>query len=434
MRTAYINCTLFDGTDDAVTQENMTIVVDDDRIESVCAGAPDTAGAVDATVDLEGAFVMPGMINAHAHHFGTGKPSSTLTGGGSQKAILAFSKTAAGHAYLEKIMKGCLTSALLSGVTTERGVGDLQYVDVKVRNKINQGKFLGPRFLVSGAAITVADGHGAGTFAQVAETPEEFEALVDDRAAHDVDFIKICTTGGVMDSDKEGEAGLLRMNLEQAKAACDAAHKHGLYVASHTEGTEGLLVDLKAGVKTVEHGVPLDDETLALYKKTGAAEICTVSVALPMAKLPCEQTKMPPVTTYNANVVFERIVHGAQNCIEAGIPVGLGTDAACPYITHYDLWREVVVFHTIVGVSPEMALRTVTLGNARILGIDHITGSIEPGKAADFIVLRQNPLEDLHRLRNVEQVIVRGHRIHDAAEQLAPMRQTDLDEVLDTLY
>jgi imidazolonepropionase-like amidohydrolase len=126
------------------------------------------------------------MINAHAHHFGFGKPSSTLSGGLAQDAILLFARTPAGKAYLRMTGRRALAAALFSGVTTERGVGDFHYVDVELRDAIAAGKIDGPRFIVSGPAITVADGHGAGTFAEVAETPEEFAAKVDERVAHGV--------------------------------------------------------------------------------------------------------------------------------------------------------------------------------------------------------------------------------------------------------
>ena len=94
-----------------------------------------------------------------------------------------------------------------------------------------------------------------------------------------------------------------------------------------------------------------------------------------------------------------------------GIPVGLGTDTGCPYITHYDMWREVYYFHKFCGVSNAFALHTATLGNARIAGLGEETGSVEPGKCADLIVTRQNPLEDLKALRHIDLVMGRGNLI-----------------------
>jgi imidazolonepropionase-like amidohydrolase len=438
MRTAYIDCRLFDGADGCGVDEHATIIVEDATIAEVRRG-PDAlpdAAEIDEVFDAQGAFVMPGMINAHAHHFGFGKPSKSLSGGFVQKALLAFAHSPAGTAYLRAVGAKALAAALYSGVTTERGVGDFCYTDVQLRDRINQGALDGPRFLVSGPAITCPSGHGAGTFAEVAVAPEEFEALVDERAAHHVDFIKITVTGGVMDSNVKGEAGVLRMTEEQTRAACDRAAEHGLYVASHTEGPEGVKVDLDGGVYTVEHGSPVDAKTLAQFKSAGAADICTIAVAYPLSVLPTSQTKLLEAGQYNAALVRDRIAQAARQCREAGIPVGIGSDAACPYVTHYDLWRDVLLFSSFVGASPAEALRTVTLGNARIIHADTVTGSIEAGKDADFIVLGHgaDPLSDLRDLRRVETVVARGRRFERCPEKLEPLRQKDVDAVLDELY
>ena len=439
MRCAYTDCTLFDGTDGCVPREHVTVVVEDERIAAVGEDGSEevrAAGEPDEMVDVHGAFVMPGMINAHAHHFGFGKPSSTLSGGFAQKALLGFAHSPLGKPYLRKVGAQALEAALLSGVTCERGVGDFEYVDVELRDRIRKGELAGPRFIVAGPAITCPTGHGAGTFAEVAERPEEFAALVDERAAHGVDFIKICTTGGVMDSSVKGEAGLLRMTLEQTQAVCQRAHERGLYVASHTEGPEGVEVDLKGGVYTVEHGAPVSDELTELWKECGAADICTIAVAYPLSVLPTSQSKLLDSGQFNAGLVRDRIVVAARRCLERGIPVGIGTDAACPFVTHYDLWRDVLLFSEFVGVPADVALRTVTLGNARILHVDDITGSIEPDKVADLIVLAQgaDPLSDLRDLARVETVVARGRRFDGCQEKLAPHRLQAVDDVLAELY
>ena len=163
---------------------------------------------------------------------------------------------------------------------------------------------------------------------------------------------------------------------------------------------------------TIEHGAPLDDELIALFKRNGAGRAssltCTVSPALPFVELDPAKTHSTEVQKVNGRIVFEGIVQAAKQALAAGIPVGLGTDSSCPYITQYDMWREVVYFERIVGASRQMALHTATLGNARILGLGDETGSVEAGKAADLIVLDRNPLENLEALRDVRMVMARG--------------------------
>ena len=204
-----------------------------------------------------------------------------------------------------------------------------------------------------------------------------------------------------------------------------------MVTAAHIESAEGVRVGLEAGVDTIEHGAELDDELIALFKKNGAGRAssltCTVSPALPFVELDPEKTKSTEVQKTNGRIVYEGIVRAAQQALAAGIPVGLGTDSSCPYITHYDLWREVVYFERIVGASRTLALHTATLGNARILGLGDETGSVEPGKAADLIVCDENPLDNLEALRRVRMVMARGH----LDEQPRVKRQPDLDAELD---
>ena len=118
-----------------------------------------------------------------------------------------------------------------------------------------------------------------------------------------------------------------------------------------------------------------------------------------------KKTHSSEIVKLNADVVFRGIVEASRQALDAGIPVGLGTDSGCPYVTQYDLWREVVYFHELVGASSNLALHTATLGNARLLRVDDITGSVEVGKSADLVVVAQNPLDDLEALRHVEQVM-----------------------------
>lgn len=435
MKQIYTNCKLFDGTDTCELRE-ATIVVQDGKIAQVESEYLISAYADAEVHNLGGAFVMPGMINAHAHHFASGKPSKSLTGGKLQDFMLSLVHSPLGKPILRSLGKRALTATLLSGVTCDRGVGDFSYVDVELRDQIEDGKLLGPRFIVSGPAITCPGGHGDGTFAESAVEPEEFKRLVDERAAHGVDFIKVTVTGGVMDSEVAGEAGLLKMSEEQARAVCERAAEKNLYVASHTEGPEGIKVDLDAGVYTIEHGSDVSDEVFDQWKQSGAADICTIAITYPLSVMAPEESKLPPVGQINAQLVRDRAIKSARRCRELGIPVGLGSDAACPYVTHYDLWRDVYLYHRYVEVQPAEALRTVTLGNARILKIDDVTGSIEPGKSADFIVLQKdkNPLEDLRDLALVDKVVIAGTLIEDCQTKLQRYRVPQVDALLDRLY
>ena len=133
---------------------------------------------------------------------------------------------------------------------------------------------------------------------------------------------------------------------------------------------------------------------------------------------------------FDGKVVFDGIIDCAKACLKEGIPVGLGTDTGCPYITHYDMWRELVYFQQYCGVSSNFALYSATLGNAKIVGLEEITGSIEKGKCADMIVTDENPLENLESLRELYMVVARGKLIRKPKVKKMENVEYELDKFL----
>ena len=283
--------------------------------------------------------------------------------------------------------------------------------------------------MVSGYGVTVPKGHMVGSMAIACTLPEESKALVEREVEKGVDWIKLFVTGGILDAREGEEEAPLKMSYEIAKAACDKAHELGKKVAVHTQSQEGVKLSLKAGVDTVEHGSIMDEETIQLYKNNGAAMIATFSPAAIIAYLPTKVTKMSERQKEMSQKLIERMITGTKQALEHDIPIGLGTDSACPYVTQYDMWREVYYFSKYCGVSKAFALYTATLRNAKILGMDQEIGSIETGKCADLIVVEKNPLEDLKHIRNVSMVITKGHRI----EQPKIKHLKAVDKVLDSL-
>lgn len=408
--------------------ENRNVFVEDGRITKITADLDGIGGY--QVYELKGKYLIPGLINMHAHLFGSGKPSKILGGGGLQKVVIRLANTKLGHKIVDQMLETNAKQALYSGCTTVRGVGDFFYSDVKLRNRILNGEVDGPRLLVSGPAITVSGGHGDGTFAITGNTVEELKACVVQNRNQGVDLIKICITGGVMDAKVKGEPGELKMNLEQAKAVCDLAHSFGYQVASHTESPEGMRVAIEAGVDTIEHGSLFDDVLAKRCMEQGSSLVCTISPALPLAEFSPELTKLNELCVYNSRVVLDQMIEGNKKAMELGITVGLGTDCSCPFSTPYNMWRELYYAVKYLKVSCAEAISMATLGNAKILHLDHEIGSIEVGKCADLVVLANNPLEDIRALKNVEMVMARG-KLFDH-----PMvkRDLDLEKHLDTLY
>ena len=427
MKVAYINGIILNGSEDMRPQKGMMILTDGEKIESV---VPQTAKVPEGyqQVDLNGRYIMPGLINMHLHLPASGRPKKKEEDNVKKVRLLT------GNALFRRVVRSMCEryakTQLMSGVTTIRTMGGVLDVDSQIRDRIDQGKITGPRILAADMAVSVEGGHMVHSLAYAAHSEDEARSLVRKILKGRPDVIKLMITGGVLDAKAKGEPGELKMPAEYVKAACDEAHRAGLKVAAHVESTEGVRCALKNGVDTIEHGAVPDQEIIELFKERGACQIATISPALPFALFDRSISGVSEVAQYNGKIVFDGIIECARTCLENGIPVGLGTDTGCPYITHYDMWRELNYYHKYCGVSRAFALYTATKLNARLAGIGDVTGSIEEGKCADFVVIRENPLKDLQALRNIDMVVARGHIIRHPKVKKMPEVERQLDKFL----
>ena len=408
--------------------DSLSIVIENDKISSIYNDDSWKENEKDAEIiDLNGSYLLPGLINAHVHLPGSGKPSKNAKDPKTIQALMANGFT---RWVLTKCCEKYAKQSLLSGVTTIRTVGGLGTVDSTIRNKINSGKTIGPRMLVCDMAVTCIGGHMGGVLAYEGATPEECSDLVR-KVVKDgnPDWIKLMITGGVLDAKVKGEPGVLKMTLEQVKAACDTAHELGRKVCAHVESPLGVEVALKGGVDTVEHGAILDEEKVRLFKEKGAALITTLSPAIPLSKMDAKLTGGTELTQYNGTVVLDGILNASIEGMKQGIPVGLGTDSACPFVAQYDFWREVNYLNKMANVPLKKVLWIATHENARILGIDKETGSIEKGKSADLIVVKENPFLDARNLTKLSDVFIKGERIHNPKLKKNKL----IEEALDTV-
>lgn len=245
-----------------------------------------------------------------------------------------------------------------------------------------------------------------------------------------VDLIKLMITGGVMDAKEKGVPGELKMSPEMVKVVCDKAHENGYLVAAHVESPQGVRVALENGVDSIEHGAKIDDDTIKLFKERKAFLCTTISPALPYALFDRSITNATEVEQFNGNVVFEGIIACAKAALENDIPVVLGNDVGCPWITQYDFWRELYYFHKYTGVSNAFALYTATARAAEMAGIGDITGTLEKDKCADMIVTEENPLDDLRALRHVKMVVARGTIMENPKVKINKRVETELDKFL----
>lgn len=426
MNYAFTNGKILDGTRDMYVQTGLCILVQDGTITDI---VPDTADLADyETIDLQGRYIMPGLINMHVHLAGNGKPQKKQRD--NEKLVKKIMRSSLTRAVAYKMVSGFAKDELLSGVTTIRTVGGLGSFDTRLRDEIAAGTKVGPRILAANEGISVPGGHMAGSVAIAAASIPEALAHLEQSKKEKVDLVKLMITGGVLEAKEKGVPGELKMSPDMVRAVCDKAHAEGYIVSAHVESPEGVRVALENGVDSIEHGAKMDDAMIELFKERGAFLCTTISPALPYALFDRSITNATEVEQFNGNVVFEGIVDCSKKALANDIPVVLGNDVGCPWITQYDFWRELYYFHKYVGVSNAFALYTATGRSAELAGISDITGSIEKGKSADLIVTAKNPLDDLRALRNVDMVVARGTIIDHPKIKKKKQVETELDKFL----
>lgn len=428
MKYAIINGKILNGKKDMSAEEGLCVLVDGEKISKILPlREANTEGY--KIIDLNGKYLMPGLINMHVHLAGNGKPQKKQRD--NEKLVKTIMSTALTRSIAYKMVSGFAKTELMSGVTTIRTVGGLADFDTKLRDDILKGKKAGPRIIAANQGISVPGGHMAGSVAIAARSVDEALEILEKGKSEGIDIVKLMITGGVLDAKEKGVPGELKMPPETVKVVCEKAHVEGYKVAAHVESTEGVKVALENGVDSIEHGAKPTGEIIELFKKRHAFLCTTISPALPYALFDRSVSNASDIEKYNGKIVFEGITECAKAAIENDIPVVLGNDVGCPWITQYDFWRELYYFHKYVGVTNAFALYSATSLGAEMAGIGSETGTIEEGKFADMIVTAKNPLDDLRALRRIETVIARG-KVYDKPKVKINKRvERELDKYLD---
>ncbi len=291
---------------------------------------------------------------------------------------------------------------LYSGVTAARSLGSEGTMEQQLRTCIQNGSVLGPDLVVCGRVITMSGGHGWSSGMQsdgVDECRKNTRILLREGA----DVIKIMATGGVM---TEGvEPGSAQLTMEEMKVCVEEAHKAGKKTATHAQGNQGIRNALDAGIDSVEHGIYLDDVTINQMLRQGTYLVPTL--AAPKCIVDHGEGTLPEYVMRKAKMVIDAHVESFKQAYAAGVKIAVGTDAGTPYNPHdktaYEL--ELMVRY---GVSELDAITFATHNSAECLGIENTHGTLEVGKYADFIVLKENPLEDITVLQKVDKVYKHG--------------------------
>lgn len=400
------NINLLDGTKDMTLQKRVNIEISGEKITKIFTGKI-KENKNTKVIDLEGKYVVPGLINLHAHLPSSGKLSKKKLGDRS-KLVKFVSNNFIGRVIGSLMVKKYALMALNSGVTTVRAVGGVSNLDSLLRDKINSGKILGPRLLVANSAIGVKGGHMDGTVAVAISSLEEAKEKIRTLKKEKVDLIKLMITGGVLDAIIPGHPAPLRMDKELVKTCVYEAHKLGLKVAAHVESPEGMEVAIDCGVDSIEHGSSFDESLCKKMAKNNQCVVTTLSPALPFIYIDKEIHHYGDNAVINSKIVFDGMVESAKLCLKNNIRVGLGTDAGSTLTSHYNFYKELALFEKYLKVSKKFAIYSATLSNAIIAGIDKETGSVEVGKMADLLIVDKNPLDNLNNLGKARMVVIKG--------------------------
>ncbi len=406
------------ATPGSAARAEQSVIIRDGMIDRIAAGYVDAAaaGAADGDsvriLDLKSSFVLPGLIDSHVHILGENNPKARLQAVEMSDADDAI----AGAAFARK--------TLMAGFTTVRdvgaGSGDAIFA---LRDGVNSGAVAGPRIFASGATISVTGGHGDGTqgyrddIAEILHSPAvcngpaDCRRAVRDQVRRGADHIKLTATGGVLSNTA---AGLEQQFFpDELAAIVESAHAMGRKVTAHAHGTAGINAALKAGVDSIEHGTYLDNESIQLFKKSGAYLVPTLlagETVVGWAKDP-NSFLLPPQRD-KALKVGPQMHDMAKRARAGGVKVAFGTDTGVS--KHGENAREFPLM-VAAGFTPMEAIRAATVAAADHLGQADKLGSIAPGKYADIIATTGDPTIDINALLDVDFVMKNGV-VHKTAD------------------
>lgn len=375
---------------------NPVVEIEADRIIAVTPNGTVPEGA--DLIDLGDNTILPGLADLHTH----------LTWYFSD---MGYSSLAV--SYTDEAIRGVANArkTLMAGFTTARNLGASGFSDVSLRDAINDGRIPGPRLQVSGPALGITGGHCddnllpkqyGNKLEGVADGPWAVREKVRENKKYGADVIKFCATGGVL--SKGTSVGARQYTLEEMQAIIDEAHTHGMTVAAHAHGTEGILYAIRAGIDSVEHSSLISDEGIDLAIRNGTfLSINLYSTEYILAE--GEKSGILPESMEKAAFIHERRRASFARAVKAGAKIVYSTDSAV-----YPHGDNAIQFSRMVelGMSPMQAIRAATTVAAELLNSEGQTGAIAAGYYADIIAVNGNPLEDISILEDVAFVMKGG--------------------------
>ena len=401
-QTTYLQCGKLVDTKNGKVLDNMTIVIEKNMITYVENGFKSSGSDKDIIIDLKNKTVLPGLIDMHVHLEGESNPKSYL-----QKFTLNTSDRALRASFYAK-------KTLEAGFTTVRDLGG-SGANISLRNAINQGFAEGPRVYTAGKAIGTTGGHAdpsngvrkeimgdPGPAEGVVNGTEDAKKAVRQRYKNGADLIKITATGGVLSMAKNGQNP--QFTVDEIKAICETAKDYDMHVAAHAHGDEGMQRAILGGVKTIEHGTLMSDETMEMMKEHDVYYVPTLTAGKEVSDKAKIKGYYPDIIVPKALEIGPKIQGTFSRAYKKGVKIAFGTDAG---VFPHGINGKEFGYMVEVGMTEMHAIQSATITNALILKNEHI-GSIEKGKYADIIAVEEDPTQNIKTLEHVVFVMKDG--------------------------
>ncbi|HEY5800041.1 MAG TPA: amidohydrolase family protein [Burkholderiaceae bacterium] len=385
-------------------REKVSVVIDNGVIKSV---GPMQPGA--GHIDLSAYSCLPGLIDSHVHLVFETQPR------------IDSLRDSLSRDVADQILRSVPLAerTLKAGFTTVRDLGSSGGTNIALKRAIAEGVIPGPRIFTAGKSIATTGGHAdptnglsqhfrklegtPGPEEGVIDSPEQARAAVRARYKDGSDLIKVTATGGVLSQASSGQNA--QFTEDELRAVVMTARDYGFRVAAHAHGSEGIKRALRAGVDSIEHGTYIDDEAIALFKKTGAWYVPTISAGRFVADKAKEANYYSELVRPKAAAIGPLIQATFGRAYKAGVKIAFGTDAAV--FPHGDNAKE-FAYMVEAGMPPLEAIRSATLNAAQLLNQAARLGSVEPGYVGDLIAVSGDPLQDINVLQQVRFVMKDG--------------------------
>jgi imidazolonepropionase-like amidohydrolase len=386
---------IIDGTSREIIQ-NGSLLVQNGKIKKVLKTAVEAGHyKIDEVLDFSDSFIMPGLIDAHSH-------LSIVPGEGNQLAQMRLPASINALRSIPNIQKN-----IASGVTTMRILGEEHFVDIDIKNAINNGTIEGPRLLVSGKGLVPSNGHGVAWTTTDGEVEMRKNARLN--LAKGADLIKLFVTGGI--SSTNTSLDYCSYSRKEIATAVEEAERAGTYVAAHAHGGKGIDLCIEEGVRTIEHAAFITEQQLERVVEKDLWIIGTFSILFHKTGIEQSDFSVPEIREKVLRA-RETVADTFSKVLKYKPNLSLGTDSMHGLISYE---AECLVKF---GASNAQAVAAITRDAAKACRIEDQTGTLEEGKFADFIVLKNNPLDNIKHLQNINYVFKEGKLLHRAEDQV----------------